>query len=72
MSSNRRLEVPQELTDLLLDFTVAVLVNKPADLRIFAAQYFADLARKRSTDSSSTNHLQDDDALSADFRKFYF
>lgn len=74
MSASRRLEVPQELTDLLLDFTVAVLVGKPADLSSFAADYFAELARKRAAAASaaadgSSNHMPDEDAMSADFRE---
>lgn len=36
-------EIPEGLTDLLQDFTVAVLREKPSDLVEFAASYFAKL-----------------------------
>ncbi|KAG8177964.1 hypothetical protein JTE90_014707 [Oedothorax gibbosus] len=38
-----RLEVPRELTSLLLDFTVNVLLEKPADLVDYAVNYFTKL-----------------------------
>ncbi|PRD19735.1 UNVERIFIED_CONTAM: cAMP-dependent protein kinase type II regulatory subunit [Trichonephila clavipes] len=38
-----RLEVPRELTSLLLDFTVNVLLEKPADLVDYAVSYFTKL-----------------------------
>ncbi|GIX82420.1 hypothetical protein CEXT_260811 [Caerostris extrusa] len=37
------LEVPKELTSLLLDFTVNVLLEKPADLVDYAVSYFTKL-----------------------------
>lgn len=37
---NPRPEVPQELTNLLLEFTVSVLVHKPNNLVEYAANYF--------------------------------
>ena len=40
-------EIPAGLTDLLQDFTVAVLREKPADLVTFGAEYFRILSENR-------------------------
>ena len=40
-------EIPAGLTDLLQDFTVAVLREKPADLVLFGADYFRILSENR-------------------------
>lgn len=40
-------EIPAGLTELLQDFTVAVLRQRPGDLYQFAAEYFADLLLKK-------------------------
>lgn len=45
-------EIPPGLTDLLQEFTVAVLRERPSDLVTFAANYFNKLNDKRD---SSTN-----------------
>ncbi len=44
-------EIPAGLTDLLQDFTVCVLREKPADLVQYAANYFSDLQDNRSKTS---------------------
>jgi cAMP-dependent protein kinase regulator len=41
--------IPQGLTDLLQDFTVEILRNRPKDLVLFGAQYFNGLIDKRGT-----------------------
>ena len=41
-------EIPAGLTDLLQDFTVAVLREKPGDLVLFASEYFVSLSESRS------------------------
>ena len=53
-----RLEIIPELTNLLLDFTVSVLVNKPNDLVQYASEYFNHLLEDRTGEggSSSTGH----------------
>ena len=43
-------EIPAGLTDLLQEFTVAVLRRKPTDLVEFAATYFADRRQRRQDD----------------------
>lgn len=41
-------QVPPELTDLLLEFTVNVLVEKPSDILQYAANYFNQLLANRT------------------------
>ncbi|KAK7493989.1 hypothetical protein BaRGS_00014871 [Batillaria attramentaria] len=43
-------EIPPGLTDLLQEFTVAVLRERPADLVTFAASYFCKLSDKKQPD----------------------
>ncbi|OTF78431.1 cAMP-dependent protein kinase type II regulatory subunit-like protein [Euroglyphus maynei] len=40
MSNHPNYEIPSELNNLLIDFTVSVLVNRPGDLIEYAANYF--------------------------------
>lgn len=47
MSSRPRCDVPPELTNLLLEFTVNVLVEKPDDIVSYAASYFTKLREDR-------------------------
>lgn len=71
----RKSEVPNELTNLLFDFTVAALINKPINLAQFAAEYFRDIAEQGYVpDTSAKLSLvsQDEDSYSADFGKFFF
>lgn len=42
-----RLEIIPELTNLLLEFTVSVLVNKPPDLVAYASEYFTRMLEDR-------------------------
>lgn len=50
-----RLEIIPELTNLLLDFTVSVLVNKPPDLMEYASQYFTRLLEDRTNNARTTS-----------------
>ena len=65
-----RLEVPRELTSLLLDFTVNVLLEKPADLVDYAVSYFTKLrdeGRTNNRDQSvplTSVTCEEDDAVS--------
>lgn len=68
-------EVPNELTNLLFDFTVAALINKPSNLAQFAADYFKNIAEQGYVpDTSAKLSLvsQDEDSYSADFGKCIF
>lgn len=49
--SRPRLEVPRELTSLLLDFTVNVLLEKPGDLVDYAVGYFTKLRDEGRTNN---------------------
>lgn len=62
-----RLEVPRELTSLLLDFTVNVLLEKPADLVDYAVNYFTKLrdeGRANNREQSSAPVPCEEDNLS--------
>ncbi len=48
-------QIPEGLTDLLQDFTVEVLRKRPADLVVFAAQYFEELLDKRGANENNNN-----------------
>lgn len=69
----RKNEVPNELTNLLFDFTVAALINKPSNLAQFAADYFKEIAEQGYVpDTSAKLSLvsQDEDSYSADFGEY--
>lgn len=54
MSGSRTFDVPPELTNLLLDFTVSVLLNQPkGDLVEYASDYFKQLLQDRKNGSKS-------------------
>lgn len=48
-------EIPTGLTDLLQDFTVAVLKERPSDLNQYAADYFVKLNENKNNDTSVKN-----------------
>jgi len=48
--SSSSFEIPAGLTELLQDFTVAVLRRKPPDLYQFAVDYFVQAQERRSSD----------------------
>lgn len=48
-----RYDVPPELTNLLLEFTVNVMIERPSDLVEYAARYFAGLRDERQRSGSS-------------------
>lgn len=52
MNRGSRIEVPQELSNLLLDFTVSVLMNKPEHIVDYAANYFTRLREERKSGGS--------------------
>ena len=49
-------DIPEGLTDLLQDFTVAVLRERPPDLIDFATQYFNTLNGSRNVTTSYTKY----------------
>ena len=67
-------EIPPELNSLLIDFTVAVLVDRPVNIVEYAADYFRRLneERRSSGQTGLSNHLDDDpDSTSSDFSMFF-
>lgn len=55
-------EIPPGLTDLLQEFTVAVLRARPSNLELFAATYFNNLNEKKNGPLKNTNiRFQNDD-----------
>ncbi|XP_022706623.1 cAMP-dependent protein kinase type II regulatory subunit-like isoform X2 [Varroa jacobsoni] len=50
-----RHDVPPELTNLLMEFTVSVLVERPDDILSYAARYFTNLHEQRTAMSVSNN-----------------
>ena len=75
--SHSQYEIPTELNNLLIDFTVSVLVNRPTDLLDYAASYFERLRDERRTSVATNhsiqgvNHLNEDDndSTSSDISK---
>jgi cAMP-dependent protein kinase regulator len=48
-------DIPAGLTDLLQDFTVSVLRNRPSDLYQYAADYFSEAYQRRINTDEQTN-----------------
>jgi len=48
IQGNMSFEIPPGLTDLLQEFTVAVLRSRPSNLESFAAEYFQDLNERKN------------------------
>ena len=63
--TTRHYEVPPQLEDLLLEFTVNVLVNQPDNLVAYAVEYFTRLNESNKYSGSNklapadTNNVQD-------------
>lgn len=53
-------ETPPELNNLLIDFTVSVLVNQPADVLEYAASYFDRLLEERRLALLESNHRDEE------------
>jgi cAMP-dependent protein kinase regulator len=60
-----RYEIPGQLQQLLLDFTVSCLVERPADLVDFAADYFAQLRQRRQEQTTVQQQNQQTGGLVA-------
>ena len=55
--TTRHYEVPPQLEDLLLEFTVNVLVNQPDNLVAYAVEYFTRLNESSNKYSGANNKL---------------
>ena len=60
-----RYEIPGQLQQLLLDFTVSCLVERPADLVDFAADYFSQLRQRRQQQPTTQQQQQQTGGLVA-------
>lgn len=65
-------EIPSGLTDLLQDFTVAVLRQRPADLYLFAADYFGEAYERRRRAAMEDEGDGDEDGESDDRKAVSF
>lgn len=52
--------IPEGLTDLLQDFTVEILRNRPKDLVVFGAQYFNNLIESRQKPEQNDDNNDED------------
>ncbi|XP_041448058.1 cAMP-dependent protein kinase type II regulatory subunit isoform X1 [Drosophila obscura] len=57
--SSRRIQVPEELKEVLLQFSIAYLVEQPPDVIDYAADYFNKLQANRPAPANQ-DHSQDD------------
>ncbi|KAH8297191.1 hypothetical protein KR044_006239 [Drosophila immigrans] len=62
--SSRRIQVPDELKEVLLQFSIAYLVEQPADLIDFAAEYFNKLQAHRPHTTTS-DHNDDNQSMNS-------
>ena len=63
MPSQQQYEIPRELQEILLDFTVHYLVEQPGDVVDFALEYFNRLNASRRT-VNAVQHSDDESMLS--------
>ncbi|XP_076328929.1 cAMP-dependent protein kinase type II regulatory subunit-like isoform X3 [Tachypleus tridentatus] len=66
MSQTNRISVPPELTDILLEFTVNVLVEKPVDIVNYAVNYFTKLRTERQQNGTKNVEFENDAGASED------
>jgi Regulatory subunit of type II PKA R-subunit len=64
---NMSLDIPSGLTELLQDFTVAVLRSRPDDLQQFAADYFGQVYERRVVTRNSKDFLRDVPVITTTF-----
>ncbi|QQP38733.1 Uncharacterized protein FKW44_019402 [Caligus rogercresseyi] len=60
-SSEQVTEIPQELHDILLNFTVHYLIQRPGDVVDYALDYFSRLSRSRQ---EQQGHSEDESMIS--------
>lgn len=63
--SSRRIQVPDELKEVLLQFSIAYLVEQPPDLIDFAADYFNKLQANRPIIASTDNGADDSQSINS-------
>ncbi|XP_043866897.1 cAMP-dependent protein kinase type II regulatory subunit isoform X4 [Drosophila mojavensis] len=63
--SSRRIQVPDELKEVLLQFSISYLVEQPPDLIDFAADYFNKLQANRPATGSTDNTADDNQSVNS-------
>lgn len=63
--SSRRIQVPDELKEVLLQFSISYLVEQPPDLIDFAADYFNKLQANRPVSGSTENTGDDNQSVNS-------
>jgi len=56
--------IPDELQEILLDFTVNYLIEQPSDIARFGVEYFVKLTATRSNKNEDADHSDDESMLS--------
>jgi len=56
--------IPDELQEILLDFTVNYLIEQPSDIARFGVEYFVKLTSTRSNQNEDADHSEDESMLS--------
>jgi len=56
--------IPDELQEILLDFTVNYLIEQPSDIARFGVEYFVKLTATRSNRNEDADHSEDESMLS--------
>lgn len=64
--SHPQYEIPRELQEVLLDFTVHYLVEQPGNVVDFAVDYFTRLATTRRNQGHHENHSEEDESMLSD------
>lgn len=49
-NQGQRIQVPDELREVLLEFTISYLLEQPADVIVYAAEYFNRLRENRTAE----------------------
>lgn len=72
MSSQKRVQVPDSLRDLLLEFSIAYLLEKPSDGVDFAVEFFTKMQdnRKRTVVTIQEPLSPDESIMSQEDGKF--
>lgn len=65
-STSAGYSVPAGLQELLIEFTVSVLVEQPADLTSYAAEYFGRLLEERSVVQPVPTRSDDEESMATD------
>lgn len=71
MSRAQRVQVPDELREVLLEFTINYLLEQPGDIINYAVDYFTRLRDARTTTLDGTVSSPDESVVSHEEGKFY-